>query len=164
MVAIEPAPEHVDSLRRNFRREIESGLVIVVEKGVWDRDGTLAFVKDSANSAADAFVPPDKTPPAGAVQLPVTTIDAIVKSLGLSRVDFIKMDIEGSERYALKGAATTLRSFKPRLAICTYHKPDDPDVLPAVILSANSQYSWGCGSCLFLWDGWRIVPQVMFFR
>jgi FkbM family methyltransferase len=38
------------------------------------------------------------------MQLPVTTIDHLVEELQLGRVDYIKMDIEGSEREALKGA------------------------------------------------------------
>jgi hypothetical protein len=39
---------------------------------------------------------------------------------------FLKMDIEGGERYALKGAIETLKSSKNlSCAICTYHKSDD---------------------------------------
>jgi hypothetical protein len=70
----------------------------------------------------------------------ITTVDSFVAKNKLSRVDFIKADIEGEERTMLKGAAQTLRDFAPKLAICTYHYPDDPEVLEKIILNANPHY------------------------
>ena len=58
----------------------------------------------------------------------------------LTHVDFIKADIEGYERYMLEGAQETLRRFAPKLALCTYHFPDDPEVLAALITKANPAY------------------------
>lgn len=58
-------------------------------------------------------------------RLEVTTIDRSVESGGLERLDFIKMDIEGAESYALRGAEQSLRRFRPRLAISVYHAPGD---------------------------------------
>ncbi len=70
----------------------------------------------------------------------VTTLDNYVEEKGLDRVDFIKADIEGNERYMLEGAKETLRRFKPKLAICTYHLPDDIQVLTRIIMDANPEY------------------------
>jgi hypothetical protein len=55
-------------------------------------------------------------------------------------VDFIKADIEGAERLMLKGAQKTLARFAPKLALCTYHLPDDPDVMEKLIMEANPNY------------------------
>ena len=74
------------------------------------------------------------------VNVNITTVDSFVQSNNLSRVDFIKADIEGSERQMLKGATQVLREFAPKLAICTYHYPDDPQVLEGIIKAANPQY------------------------
>ncbi|GMO44374.1 MAG: hypothetical protein Ta2B_25150 [Termitinemataceae bacterium] len=70
----------------------------------------------------------------------ITTIDGFAAEKNIPRVDFIKADIEGAERDMLKGAANVLREFAPKLAICTYHLPDDPDVLENLILEANPKY------------------------
>ena len=59
------------------------------------------------------------------VAFPVTTLDALLAASQIECVDFIKMDIEGSELKALKGAEQVLRRFRPKLAISLYHKVQD---------------------------------------
>lgn len=70
----------------------------------------------------------------------ITTLDSFVTEYGLEKVDFIKADIEGFERYMLEGGQNVLRDYAPKLAICTYHLPDDPEVLANIIKSANPNY------------------------
>lgn len=74
-------------------------------------------------------------------KISVTTIDKFVEENKLERVDFIKADIEGSERDMLRGATSVLKTFAPKLAICTYHLPDDPEVLEKIIREANPAYT-----------------------
>jgi hypothetical protein len=74
--------------------------------------------------------------------VPLTTIDRIVSELELSRVDFIKMDIEGAESNAIRGAAETLERFRPRMAIASYHNDDDLEVIPATVLGSQPGYQW----------------------
>jgi hypothetical protein len=63
-----------------------------------------------------------------------------VKQKNLKKINFIKADIEGAERDMLRGAKETLRTMHPKLAICEYHLPDDPEVLEAIIKEANPNY------------------------
>ena len=75
----------------------------------------------------------------------ITTVKAIpldifVQENNLPRVDFIKADIEGAERFMLMGAKNVLKDFAPKLSICKYHLPDDPEVLRGLILDANPKY------------------------
>ncbi|WP_319543113.1 FkbM family methyltransferase [uncultured Pseudodesulfovibrio sp.] len=77
----------------------------------------------------------------GAVEFSSITIDDFVKENGVEKIDFIKFDIEGSEENALRGATETIRKFKPKLAICGYHKKDDLIVLPKLIKELLPEYS-----------------------
>lgn len=55
-------------------------------------------------------------------------------------VTFIKMDIEGYELAALKGARRLITNFKPTLAICLYHKVEDLWEIPMFIKSIVPEY------------------------
>jgi FkbM family methyltransferase len=160
VVAIEPAPENLACLRRNFAAEIARGSVVVVPKGVWDSETELTMHVDTDHSAADSFVRPLAGATVQVMRLPVTTIDNLVRELGLRSVDFIKMDIEGSERRAIVGAKRTISAFRPRMAICVYHLPDDPLVIPQAVDAVNAGYR-AERSCLLEAD--RVEPQVMHF-
>lgn len=70
----------------------------------------------------------------------ITRLDDWVLENQISRVDFIKADIEGFERKMLMGARKVLSEFGPTLSLCTYHLPDDPKVLKEIILEINPNY------------------------
>jgi methyltransferase FkbM-like protein len=46
--------------------------------------------------------------PAKGIPVPATTIDAIHRNLRLGQVQFLKMNIEGAERFAIRGMTETL--------------------------------------------------------
>ena len=159
VIAIEPAPENLRVLKKNLAAEIAAGKVTVYEKGVWDKDDILKMSIDPTNSAADSFV--RQREGGQFIELPLTTIDKLVAELGLERVDFIKMDIEGAERQAIAGAAETIKRFRPRMALCLYHLPDDPTVIPAAVLKIEPGYSFDCG-CMNAKD--QVLAEVAHFR
>jgi FkbM family methyltransferase len=158
IIAIEPAPENLECLRRNFKNEIEAGQVVVYPKGVWDKDDVLTFNVDPQNSAADSFV--IKRQGSHTIQVPLTTIDKLVDELKLERVDFIKMDIEGAEPNALRGAKATLQKFEPRMSISVYHEPDHPVTVPKTAREAVPAYKTECGPCAEA--NYAVRPDIMY--
>lgn len=76
----------------------------------------------------------------GSEDIQVITIDAFVKEHNIGRVHLIKMDIEGSEKEALKGAMNTISQYKPILVICTYHLSEDKKAVPALIKEICEEY------------------------
>lgn len=69
----------------------------------------------------------------------LTTIDHVVNDYQCG-CTYIKMDIEGAELAALRGAEQTIRKHRPKLAICVYHKAEDLWTIPQYILSLNPEY------------------------
>ena len=161
VIAIEPAPENLYCLRRNFPAEIADNRIAVVEKGVWSSEGLLDLRISNTTSTADSFVQPGN---GDLVKVPVTTIDNLVDVLNLPRVDYIKLDIEGAEREALSGARETLRRYHPKVMVAMYHRPDDRIVLPEVIRSAYAGYRHICGPCEYDPGNPReLIPHVSYF-
>jgi len=54
----------------------------------------------------------------------------------------IKMDVEGFEMPALKGAAETIKKHKPEMAICIYHQTADIYEIPTYIKSICPEYNF----------------------
>jgi len=159
VVAIEPAPSSLECLRRNFSAEIAARRLMVYPKGVWHREETLRLLTDDNTSAGDSLI---LRRGSTEIEVPLTRIDTLVAELGLSRVDFVKMDLEGAEQEALQGARDTLARFKPRLAISAYHKGDDPQRIPALVTAGRPDYRMQPGPCLL--EKSRLAPKVLFFQ
>lgn len=70
------------------------------------------------------------------------TIDTYCSRNGIRTVDFIKMDIEGAEAMALRGARNLISEQKPKLAISVYHKWDDLREIPMLISSIRPDYEF----------------------
>ena len=93
--------------------------------------------------------------------VPLVTVDSLVANLALTRVDFIKLDIEGAEKNAIAGARQTMAHFRPRLAIAMEHLADDPVTIPAAIDSMGPGYETVCGACLHY--GSSVRPDTLYF-
>ena len=160
VVAIEIAPENLECLRRNLEAEVKAGRVVIYPKGVWDKEDVLTLTVAPGNSPADTVVmhPPNSRP---GPQVPLTTIDKIVAELKLERVDFIKMDIEGAEQRALKGARQAIERFRPRMSLASYHVPGDAVEIPRLAREGWPGYRVGAGPCSDLRTSVR--PDVIYF-
>ncbi|MDR3347608.1 MAG: FkbM family methyltransferase [Helicobacteraceae bacterium] len=133
--AFEPTSETYDILCKTA--ELNDNKIIPIKKGLSDIAGERKF-SINIDGIGNQITQDEQT--AGET-IQITTLDQFVKERKLERVDFIKADIEGAERDMLKGARNTLAKFAPKLAICTYHLPDDPIILEQLILEANPKYT-----------------------
>ena len=76
--------------------------------GIWDSERDITYSIGKSQSTIGA----------GEGKGHVVPLDDV---LGAEPVSFIKMDIEGAEPEALRGAAGVIRAHEPRLAVCVYH-------------------------------------------
>ncbi|URA10918.1 FkbM family methyltransferase [Thermospira aquatica] len=96
--------------------------ITVVPYGVWNQSGTLTFYEGGTYTSS--FVKTnyidEKPSHYQAVSIPVVTLDEEMERFGWKKLDFIKMDIEGSEVAALQGAKNLLSKLSPSLLIETH--------------------------------------------
>ncbi len=98
--------------------------------GVYSKNSILKFENLGINSSA-------KLNDKAMVEVPVVSLDSIVLN---ANPNFIKMDIEGAEKEAILGAKKTIQKYKPNLAICLYHKPEDLWEIPLLIKEIEPSY------------------------
>lgn len=72
-------------------------------------------------------------------EVQVVALDSFLKN---EVVSFIKMDVEGEEYEALKGAARIIEEQKPKLAISVYHKNEDIFLIPQLLLELRKDYKF----------------------
>ena len=133
--AFEPCDETYEWLQQTSK--LNGNLIVPVRLGLGDKNCRMGVSISEVQSLSNSLVA-DDTETGESVN--VVTLDSFVEEHQLEHVDFIKSDIEGFERNLLMGARETLRKFAPKLAICTYHLPDDPIVLAQIIKDANPDY------------------------
>ncbi|MCZ9312658.1 MAG: FkbM family methyltransferase [Methanocorpusculum sp.] len=135
--AFDPQERALKLLNKNITSNNCEEKIIPVPYGLSDKKCTLSFVENNENIGGSRI---SREGDAATTTIECTTIDDWVAENNIPRIDFIKADIEGAERDMLRGAANTIRRDHPRLAICTYHLPDDPEVLRDIILSIDPSY------------------------
>lgn len=79
---------------------------------------------------------------AGISSADIVDLDYYVREKHLQSVDFIKLDVEGAEVDAIKGAAAVIARFKPILAVSVYHKIEHLWTIPKLIKSIRSDYEF----------------------
>jgi len=72
------------------------------------RGGATLYVVNGLDSGCNSLRPPDTTSPTSPVKVDLYRLDDLLETAGHTRVDFIKMDVEGAEWGILKGAEKVL--------------------------------------------------------
>ncbi len=110
--------------RLSGRRDIDFRSV-----GLSDSKGTLYFNADAGSASAVT----------NGVGESISVV-ALDEELRNEPISFIKMDLEGWEMNALRGAAVTIKNNKPKLAIAVYHAAKDFREIPQYLLGLNPNY------------------------
>ena len=119
IIAIEPEPRNFACLRKNIEA---NGLknVVAIQRALWSRKQRLNLYLSGNAAAHSVHNDPFYSSTGNTIEADADTLDDILEGLGVESVDFIKMDIEGSEIEALKGMRKILES-NVQLAIASYH-------------------------------------------
>ena len=127
-----------------LRRAEEFGFTIE-NYGLSNRRSTERYAVVGAGSfklAAKDKAQADAYAKDGGVEGHFIDLDTYVKEKNIPHVDYIKLDIEGSELDMLNGAVETIKKFKPKMAISSYHKQEDFCTLPQFIKSVRPDYEF----------------------
>lgn len=127
----EPDHENIVTVQRTLSNAV--GKYELIEKALWSKTTTLSM--DAKGNFATSVALPNKND-----NLPRVEAVALDDLLGDQAVTFVKMDIEGTELEALRGAEKIITEQKPKLAISIYHKAEDILTIPQLILEYNSNY------------------------
>ena len=125
--AFEPDEKNFIKLQQHCKKYNNA---ISFKEGVWFEDATLNF-SNTGNSSTSI------SDDGGAVK--VISLD---NKLSNKKVTVIKMDVEGAEIEALKGAKKIITEQNPTLAICVYHKFNDIWDIPELIQSFDVDYKY----------------------
>jgi len=114
VVSIEASPTTLQYLRRTHATSEYKRRWTIVEEGVADICGEATFYQSiPERGAMDGFRDTGRSGETRPVSVSVTTIDTIWRKLGYPETSVIKLDIEGGEMAALKGAEECLRANRP---------------------------------------------------
>ncbi|KPK87849.1 MAG: hypothetical protein AMS27_01190 [Bacteroides sp. SM23_62_1] len=114
--AFEPAGAAYKRLCENIEIN-EYSNIITEKKGLLDMNSTIdLFLANKTNLGMSSIYHHDSE--SGTVErIETTKLDVYVDNQNITRVDLIKLDIEGSEMLALQGMQKTLEKFKPKVLI-----------------------------------------------
>lgn len=132
--AFEADEKNYEMLRNSYIYQAFKEKIKLYNRGVWDRYEIVNFMQGmEASSGAVCESTLDMSEYKGnnaqMVSVECISLDEVISE----PVTFIKMDIEGSEMRALMGAKKIITKYKPKLAICIYHKLDDLWRIPQYI-------------------------------
>lgn len=121
---------YVHSLEESKRNKI-----YCYHAGVWDDKITLKYGNEETAPKEGFSLLKDEN----GVEVQAVKLD---DKLSGKRVTWIKMDVEGAELKALKGAEQIIKSQRPKLAICIYHKIEDLWTIPTYLKSLVPDYKF----------------------
>ncbi len=130
--------DNLDILKANFsyNKNLAKN-IILTEQPLYDKSNIYLYLN---HACADITTLTEKKNNSNKYK--TISIDDFVKNNKVKKIDFIKIDIEGCELKALYGAINTLKTYKPKLAIASYHKYDDYYEIPKFLNELDIGYKF----------------------
>lgn len=120
VVALEASPATADHLRRNVGlNRLEN--VRVVEAAVFEHDGPQTFHLGRGPDSGSSSLSTPHDHSGESITVEGISLDALARREAIDRVDCIKLDVEGAELPALRGAVGLLGGASPPLVVLEYH-------------------------------------------
>lgn len=141
VLALEFLPQNLDILSDNLAWNPSlSERIRVVPRAAWSRSAETMYFTDHGPATQVVADRSDACP----LEVVTLALDDLVEEEQI-QVGFLKMDIEGAELEALRGAERTLRRQRPELAISVYHRPQDFAEIPGYLASLDLGYRFYLG-------------------
>lgn len=123
--------------------------IVLLENALWSNSKEFLYVVAAGPGTSVTM----EEPPKYSKKIPSKSIDDLVEEQNMTKIDFIKLDVEGAEMEGLKGAKKTIDKFKPKLAVCLYHKPEDFTTIPQYINELHPYYDFYINHhTAFVWE------------
>lgn len=135
--AFEPFPDNIEVCKHNLNNNSVDN-VVLVSMGLSSETRNCSMVGFSAGATISELAD-------GSISL--VTLDSFVDQERFEKLDFLKMDIEGSEMDALRGARESIVKYKPKMAISIYHLKDDLRIIPMFIREMVPEYKFYLRHC-----------------
>jgi hypothetical protein len=114
----------------------------VFHSGLFSRKDVLCFQMSKEFKETPRIIEGNKPPVHGSEDhVTEVTVEAL-DNIPDIKPTLIKMDIEGSEMEALRGAASTIKNNMPKLAVCLYHKITDFWEIPLFLHEVAPEYKF----------------------
>ncbi len=133
-IALEPDARNFRKLSE-YAKGIESIDIKCINAGAWNEKTTLLF---DASGNRNAGIVSKGNIVSKIKEVPVISVDEVLNG---ESVDYIKYDVEGSEKEALLGSKNTIQMYAPKLLVSLYHRSEDLFVLPELVKELNEDYS-----------------------
>lgn len=135
--ALEPDEAHCERIRSYISEKQITG-VHIIPVAAWGKKTRLKFNSAGVGSGCVSELLEEDSVSTKRIEIQADKLDNVIPIGG--SVDFIKMDIEGSEIPAIYGAAKIIQRDTPTLAISVYHKKTDLWEIPLLLHKLNPMY------------------------
>jgi len=133
-------PESVEQFQKNVLQNPEfEKRVALFQRALWKDSKTMLYVTARKDATKVTFYPSRHK---SALKIESAAIDDLVASGAIEKIDFFKLDIEAAEVSCLMGAQEAIRRFRPKLAICVYHKFDHFVSIPKFLHQLVPEYQF----------------------